>query len=80
MIYVTGASYIGDYKIRLRFSDDREGVVDLEGVIRNDHRNIFKELENIEAFRDFRVDMDTIVWSNGLDLAPEFLYECAGLN
>lgn len=75
MIYVTEAKYVKDYKIRLRFSDNKEGVVDLENVIRSDSRKVFKELENIKRFQDFRVDMDTVVWGNGLDLAPEFLWE-----
>ena len=78
MIFVTEASYVSDYKIRLRFSDSREGVVDLQEVIKGDHRPIFRELEDRAMFRDFRVDMDTVVWANGLDLAPEFLWERVG--
>jgi hypothetical protein len=75
MVYVTDAAYVSDYKIRLRFSDRREGVVDLQEVIKSDHRKIFRELEDVNRFQDFHVGMDTIVWSNGLDLAPEFLWE-----
>ena len=38
---------------------------------------MFEVLKNITAFKDFKVDPDieTIVWYNGADLAPEFLYE-----
>jgi hypothetical protein len=75
MIYVTDASYVGDYKIHLRFSDSREGVVDLQEVIVGDHRQVFRELQDMKRFQDFHVEMDTIVWGNGLDLAPEFLWE-----
>lgn len=75
MVYVIRAAYVGDYKIRLWFSDNKEGVVDLHEVITGDHRQIFKELEDVRQFQDFHVEMDTVVWSNGLDLAPEFLWE-----
>jgi hypothetical protein len=30
---------------------------------------------NIELFSQVSVDMDTLVWPNGFDLAPEYLYE-----
>ena len=75
MIYVIEASYLENYKIRLRFNDNKEGIIDLEDVIHNDHRTLFKELSNTESFKRFHVEMDTIVWENGLDLAPEFLWE-----
>ena len=75
MIYVTGARYIKDYQIQLRFNDHKEGVVDLKETIIHDHRAIFQELMDINAFKKFHVEMDAVVWENGLDLAPEFLYD-----
>lgn len=77
MIWVTHANYAGAYRLNLTFSDGTEGEVDLQEIIANDPRPIFKELRNIDLFKKFRVDMDTIVWDNGLDLAPEFLYDQA---
>lgn len=75
MIYVKNAKYIKDYKLNVEFSDGKEGLVDLEKTILSDNRQIFQELSNKEKFSQIKIDMDTIVWSNGLDLAPEFLYE-----
>ena len=40
-----------------------------------DARPIVAELKDPQVFKDIEVDMDTVVWANGLDLAPEFLYE-----
>lgn len=74
MIYVTQAYYIDEYKIHIVFNDKSEGIVDLKDTINNDHRPIFTELSDIKKFKQFKVARDTIVWENGLDLAPEFLY------
>jgi hypothetical protein len=59
------------------FSDRTEGEVDLRDFIMSDHRPIAAELRDREKFAAIRVDMDTVVWENGFDLAPEFLYENA---
>ncbi len=75
MIQVKNARYHSQYKIYLIFNDNKEGIVDLKTTILKDPRPIFNELTNIEKFRKFKVEADTIVWENGLDLAPEFLYE-----
>ena len=75
MIFVTEANYVDDYKLHLAFNDNVEGIVDLSDVICLDHRSIFTELSDIEKFKKFRVDADTVVWENGLDLAPEFLHQ-----
>jgi hypothetical protein len=77
MIWVTAGEYLHDYLIRVRFSDGTECVLDLEQTIFGDHRPIFSVLRDQALFRRFRVDMDTLVWENGLDLAPEYLYELA---
>ena len=77
MIWVVGASYDGGYRICIEFNDGMKGVVDLQETIFNDSRPIFAALREKELFRRFRVEMDTVVWDNGLDLAPEFLYDLA---
>jgi len=75
MHYVTQAHYIDGYKIEVSFDDKKHGVIDLSTTINHDHRPIFRELANIEKFKKFRVEADTIVWENGLDLAPSYLYQ-----
>lgn len=75
MHQVTSAKYIADYKIEVTFSDNKNGILDLRDVILKDHRPIFQELKDKTKFSQIRVDMDTIIWKNGLDLAPEFLYK-----
>ena len=41
----------------------------------NDHRKIFQELKDLNKFKKFKIEFDTLSWENGLDLAPEFLYD-----
>jgi hypothetical protein len=40
---------------------------------------MFEPLANHEVFNQVRVDreIETVVWPNGADLAPEFLYRVA---
>jgi hypothetical protein len=54
----------------LRFSDGSEGEVDLAELVLNDHRPIVAALRDPVSFTAMRVDMDTVVWDNGFDLAP----------
>ena len=75
MIWVTEATHVADFRLRLRFNDGIEGEVDLRETIFSDHREPIIQLKDPEKFRRFRVDMDTVVWENGADLAPEYLYE-----
>jgi len=75
MRWIIEAKHVKYYEIWIKFNDGVEGIVDLESTITNDHREIFRELKDEDQFRRFRVDADTIVWENGLDLAPEYLYD-----
>jgi hypothetical protein len=75
MLNVIQAKYIKDYQIEILFDNKAGGIVDLKNIIENDHRPIFQELMDQKKFSRIKVDMDTVVWENGLDLAPEFLHE-----
>ena len=74
MIWVTDAKTLPDYRLWVRFSDKTEGEVDLKDFIACDARPIVAALLDHAAFSAIRVEMDTVVWANGFDLAPEFLY------
>jgi hypothetical protein len=74
ILHVTEARYERDYVIRLGFNNGAEGFVDLADQL---HGEMFEPLKDPKAFRAFRVDpeLNTIVWENGADLAPEFLHD-----
>ena len=73
MIHVTSAEYAGDYKIKVAFNDSTSGIADFKQKVSTDHRPIIRELVDLNKFRDFTVDVFTIIWSNGVDFAPEFI-------
>ena len=74
ILHVCEAKYLHDYVIWLRFNDGAEGEVDMQGELDGE---VFEALKAPDCFRAFRVDpeMQTLVWENGADMAPEFLYE-----
>lgn len=74
MRFVKDAEYVSEYKILVTFEDGTVRLVDLEHELDGE---IFEPLKDINYFKTVRVnpDLDTIVWDNGADMAPEFLYE-----
>jgi hypothetical protein len=73
-LHVKDVKYLHDYVIWLRFNDGAEGEIDLRSELDGE---VFAPLNDKSKFRQFGVDpeLGTIVWENGTDLAPEFLYE-----
>ena len=74
MPYVTSVRYISGYVVELTFSDGAKGEVDLSGEL---YGRLFEPLKDLNEFRKVRVepDLSTIVWPNGADIAPDYLYE-----
>jgi len=77
LIWITEANYIGDYKVRLKFNNDVQGIVDFES-----HLNlpIFLPLKDIIYFKKFKLNSWTIEWENGADFSPEFLYQLSTID
>ena len=73
---VIEARHVRDYIVFVRFQDGVEGEVDLAAQL---YGEVFEPLKAADYFPQFRVDPDlhTLVWPNGADFAPEFLYERA---
>lgn len=63
-----------DYQIWLEFNDGKEGAVDLSQSLWG---SMFEPLKDQALFSQVQLDkeLDTIVWPNGADLAPEFLHD-----
>lgn len=68
------AKYRHDYCIWLKFADGVEGEVDLEAELWGE---VFQPLKDKARFSEFSLnkELETIVWPNGADFAPEFLYQ-----
>ena len=74
ILHVKEAKYLGDYRIWLKFNDQAIGEIDLKDELDGP---VFEPLKDLDEFKKFQVcpTLETIVWDNGADLAPEFLYE-----
>jgi hypothetical protein len=73
---VVGVAVIGDHVLRLLFSDGTAGDVDFSA---ERWTGVLEALNDPAYFALVAVDpaAGTIVWPNGIDLAPEPLYEQA---
>ncbi len=72
-LHVTHAKPLDGYRVEVSFDDGRKGVADLTGALQGP---VFESLKDPDVFRKFRIDeeLQTIVWPNGTDLAPEYIY------
>ena len=62
------------YHLLLTFEDGEALWVDLESHLDGE---VFEPLKDLRNFRTVHLnpDLDTIVWENGADMSPDFLYE-----
>jgi len=74
MHFVKSVSYVSEYKLLLSFEDGSVRLIDLEPHLDGE---IFEPLKDIDYFKTVWVnpDLDTVVWDNGADMSPDFLYE-----
>jgi hypothetical protein len=73
-VRVTGVEVIGDHRLRLTFEDGTVGDVSYEG---REWTGVLEPLNDPQVFAEVTLDeqMGTIAWPNGIDFAPEPLYE-----
>jgi hypothetical protein len=76
---ISEVEVVGDHRLRLTFDDGTVGEVEFAG---RKWRGVLEPLADPEYFARVRIDPEagTIAWPNGVDLAPEPLYEEARRN
>ncbi len=72
-LHITDAKYIEDYKVEVAFNNGKRGIADLSEAL---HGDVFEPLKNQAIFSSFVVnkELETLVWPNGADLAPEYIF------
>jgi hypothetical protein len=77
MVWVVNAELTGGYEVFVEFNDGACGTIDFRAKLSGDHRQIVRDLLEPAMFKTVRVDYDTLCWDNGVDFAPEYLYDMA---
>jgi len=87
MIRIKDAKYMNNFSLQLLFeisnfeTNRHEYVlkeVDLRAyVMSKKDTGIFAPLKNIDFFKHFELNANTVEWANGADIAPEKMYEIA---
>ena len=71
---VASATPLPGYRIKVRFLDGMEGVVDMSGLIHSETAGIFAELVDAERFDSLYVEHGAVTWPGGQDLAPDAMH------
>ncbi|HEV3093439.1 MAG TPA: DUF2442 domain-containing protein [Solirubrobacteraceae bacterium] len=76
LVHITDVEVVGDHELRLTFEDGTVGDVAFDD---REWRGVFEPLRDPREFAKVLVDREigTVVWPNGLDMAPEPLYQDA---
>jgi hypothetical protein len=78
LVDITAVEIIGEYRLRLTFED---GVVGDVGFADREWKGVFEPLRDPERFARVSIEFGTLAWpDDGLDMAPEPLYEKACAN
>lgn len=75
MLGVTNVLLQGDYTVFIEFNDGQSGIINFKDELEKDHREIIRELLDLKKFNTVRLGYHTLHWDNGVDFAPEYLYE-----
>jgi len=72
MLHIKSARHISDFVLWIAFDDGTDGEINLDGALIGP---VFEPLKDVTEFSKVMVDpeLETVVWPNGADLAPEFL-------
>jgi hypothetical protein len=71
---VTAVEPRKDYTLLITFVDGEKRVYNALPLL---EKGIYSQLKNPAFFMRAKVDGDTVIWSDEVDIAPEHLYECS---
>lgn len=72
---IKAASIIGPWRLHVVFRDGLEGDIDLESFVFAPDAGVFEALRDPFEFGRAFLQWGALVWPNGLDLAPDAMYD-----
>ncbi len=63
-----------DYRLAVQFFDGTTGIVEMKAMIEGEGAGMFAELRDPTKFRAVKIDIGTVTWPNGADLAPDAMH------
>ncbi len=63
------------YRLAVTFRDDTSGIADLSSNSTAPDCGIYESLKDQAVFAHARIELGALVWPNGADLDPAWMYE-----
>ncbi|ESJ25363.1 MULTISPECIES: DUF2442 domain-containing protein [Cupriavidus] len=70
--HVTRLAVLPNYRLDVEFADGTRGIVDMS---RDDFHGVFAPLADEAYFAKASIADGAVVWPNGVDIAPDAMYE-----
>jgi hypothetical protein len=64
-----------DFRLRVRFVDGVEGVVEMSGRVKSPTAGVFSKLADPDLFAQVFVEHGAVTWPGELDLAPDAMHD-----
>jgi len=71
---VAGVETLPGYRLRVRFLDGLEGVVDVWALIASPNAGVFAIVADPEAFNRAFVRLGAVCWPGDVDIAPDAIH------
>ncbi len=72
ILTIKAAEYAHDYVLLLYFSNGDKKYCDFEPLAQ---KGVCKKLQDVNYFKNFKLDPFSVDWNNEIGFAPEFLHE-----
>jgi hypothetical protein len=69
-----------NYRLKVRFMDGVEGLVDMKELVFSPEAGVFHNLRDAAVFAQAEVVLGAVTWPGELDLAPDAMYDAIKLS
>ena len=67
-IFVTVATYIQAYKVKIEFSDNTSRIIDFEPFLKENSHPQWKKYNDMNHFKKFKIENGNLIWGRNWDL------------
>ena len=72
---VSSVEALDGYELRVTFRDGLTGIVKMSDQIHRPDSGVFRSLADSAVFANVSVVFGAVTWANGVDLAPDAMYD-----